>query len=134
MKTKKCYGCKKELPIKNFTKNKNTKDGFSYYCRDCTKKNYTLNKYKHSDNSDEYENIIIDELKKHNIVIYGVDREKINNLSITMFDFPGAIRPLLKDLPIFLKKYNLTYEEYKLFIQACHENKIWIKPKDLNTT
>ena len=29
MKTKKCYGCKKELPIDEFTRNKNTKDGFS---------------------------------------------------------------------------------------------------------
>ncbi len=133
MNTKKCYGCKRELPIENFTKNKNTKDGFSYYCRDCTKKNYTLNKYKHSNNQDEYESVIIDELKKHNITISGVNKEKINNLVVTMIDFPGAIRPLLKDLPIFCKKYNLTYEEYKCFIKACNANKFWIKPKDLNT-
>ena len=118
MKTKTCYGCKKELSIDNFTKNKNTKDGLSYYCRDCTKKNYNLNKYKHSDNKEEYESVIID---------------KINNLSINMIDFPGAIRPLLKDLPNFCKKYNLTYAEYRLFIEACYDNKIWIKPKDLNT-
>lgn len=133
MKTKTCYGCKKELSIDNFTKNKNTKDGLSYYCRDCTKKNYNLNKYKHSDNKEEYESVIIDELIKHGIEIDGVNRDKINNLSINMIDFPGAIRPLLKDLPNFCKKYNLTYAEYKLFIEACHDNKIWIKPKDLNT-
>ena len=133
MRTKKCYGCKKVLPIEDFTKNKNTKDGFSYYCRKCTKKNYTLNKYKHSDNQEEYESVVIDELKKHNIKINGVDKEKVNNLRINMIDFPGAIRPLLKDLPNFCKKYNLTYAEYKLFIEACHNNKIWIESKNLNT-
>ena len=133
MKTKKCYGCKKELPIDNFTKNKNTKDGLSYYCRKCTKKNYTLNKYKHSDNQEEYESVIVEELQKHNIPIDGVDEGKINNLRIHLIDFPGVIRPLLKDLPVFCKKYNLTYAEYKLFIEACHSNKFWIESKDLNT-
>lgn len=133
MTTKKCYGCKKELPIKNFTKNKNTKDGLSYYCRDCTKKNYTLNKYKHSDNQEEYESVIINELQKHGILINGVDKEKINNLRVHMIDLPGMIRPLLKDLPNFCKKYNLTYAEYKLFVEACHNNNFWIESKDLNT-
>lgn len=133
MTTKKCYGCKKELPIENFTKNKNTKDGLSYYCRDCTKKNYTLNKYKHSDNQKEYESVIINELQKHGILIDGVDKEKINNLRVHMIDLPGVIRPLLKDLPNFCKKYNLTYAEYKLFVEACHNNNFWIESKDLNT-
>ena len=132
MKTKKCNGCKKELPIKEFTKNKNNKDGYSYYCRKCAKKSYNLNKYKHG-NSDEYEDVIINELKKHKIPIYGVNEEKINNLRIHMIDFPGAIRPLLKDLPKFCKKYNITYEEYKVFLKACHDNKIWIESKGLNT-
>ena len=132
LKTKVCNGCKKELPIKDFTKNKNTKDGYSYYCRECSKKSYSLNKYKHG-NAEEYEDVIINELEKHNIPIYGVDKDKINNLRINMIDFPGAIRPLLKDLPKFCKKYNLTYEEYKVFLEACHDNKIWIKSKDLNT-
>lgn len=134
MKKKKCYGCQQVLSINNFTKNKNNKDGLSYYCRKCSKKNYILNKYKHSDNKEEYEIVIIEELKKHDIPINGIDIEKINNLSINMIDFPGAIRPLLKDLPMFCKKYNLTYDEYKMFIQACHDNKIWIKSKHLNTT
>lgn len=126
MKTKKCNGCNQELPVKNFSKNKNSKDGLSYYCRECAKKKYSLNRYKHN-NAEEYEDVIIEELKKYNIEIYGVNKDKINNLRIHMIDFPGAIRPLLKDLPVFCKKYDLTYEEYKTFIQACHENKIWIE-------
>lgn len=133
MKTKKCYGCKRELSVDNFTKNKNTKDGLSYYCYECSKKNYKLNKYKHSNHQENYESVVIDELKKHGILIDGVDKDKINNLRVNMIDFPGVIRPLLKDLPDFCKKYNLTYAEYKLFVEACHDNKFWIESKDLNT-
>lgn len=133
MKTKKCYGCNKELPIKKFTKNKNNKDGLSYYCKDCTKIQYNLHKYKQN-GKEEYEQIIIAELEKHNIPLTGVDKDKINSLRINMIDFPGMIRSLIKDLPIFLKKYSLTYEEYKAIVQACHENKFWIEPKDLNSS
>ena len=133
MKTKKCYGCNKELPVENFTKNKNNKDGLSYYCRDCAKIQYNVYKYKEN-GKEEYEKIIIDELKKHNIPLKGVDKDKINNLRINMIDFPGMIRSLIKDLPIFLKKYSLTYEEYKVIIEACHNNKFWIESKDLNST
>lgn len=133
MKTKKCYGCKKELSLDNFTKNKNTKDGLSYYCRECSKKNYALNKYKNT-NKKEYEAVVIQELKKNDIPIEGVNIDKINNLSVCMYDFPGAIRPILKDLPKFCKKYDLSYAEYKVFIEACHDNKIWIKSKPLNSS
>lgn len=132
MKTKRCYGCNKVLPIENFTKNKNNKDGLSYYCRDCTKIHYNVHKYKEN-GREEYEQIIIDELKKHDIPLKGLDKEKINNLRINMIDFPGMIRSLLKDLPVFLKKYSLTYEEYKAIVDACHKNNFWIEPKGLNT-
>lgn len=131
MKTKVCYGCNKELTIDNFTKNKNNKDGLSYYCKDCTKIHYNVHKYK-KNGKEEYEQIIIDELKKHDIPLYGLDKEKVNNLRISMIDFPGMIRSLLKDLPVFLKKYSLTYEEYKAIVKACHDNKFWIESKDLN--
>ena len=133
MKTKKCYGCNKDLSIDNFTKNKNNKDGLSYYCKECTKMQYNIHKYK-TNGKEEYEEIIINELKKHDIPIYGVDKEKVNNLRITMYDFPGIIRSLIKDLPNFLKKYSLTYEEYKAIVEACHSNNFWIESKDLNTT
>ena len=133
MKTKRCYGCNKILSIENFTKNKNNKDGLSYYCRDCTKIQYNVHKYREN-GKEEYEQIIINELKKHNIPLTGFDKEKINNLRITMIDFPGMIRSLLKDLPIFLKKYSLTYEEYKAIVEACYNNNFWVESKDLNTT
>jgi len=37
--TKKCTGCKKDLPLGNFYKNKLIHDGHSNYCIDCTKVN-----------------------------------------------------------------------------------------------
>lgn len=132
MKTKKCYGCNKELPIENFTKNKNNKDGLSYYCRDCTKIQYNVHKYKEN-GKEEYEQIIINELKKYDIPIHGVDKEKIRNLRIDMAHFPGMLRSLIKDLPNFLIQYSLTYEEWKLIVDCCHNNKFWIEPKSLNT-
>lgn len=129
MKTKRCYGCKQDLPIENFTKNKNNDDGLSYYCRKCSKKNYNLNKYKYSDNKKNYEGVIIDELEKYNITIHGLDIDKISKLRIHLIDMPGVIRPLMKELPAFLIKYDLTYEEYDFIIQKCSENAFWIEEK-----
>ena len=39
MSEKKCSGCKQDLPIKNFYKNRNMSDGHSSYCIDCTREN-----------------------------------------------------------------------------------------------
>ena len=129
---KKCNNCKRILDESCFSKNKNNPDGLSYYCRECTKKQQSLYLFQ-LDGNEHYEKVIIDELKKNNIPIKGIDKEKMKNLSITLYDFPGVLRSLLVDLPIFLEKYNLTYEEYKLFVDLCEQNKIWIKSKSLNT-
>lgn len=124
--SKKCKSCNQILSEDNFTKNKNNKDGLSYYCRACTKKHYDLYLFNKGDS--QYENIIIDELKKDKkIKINGLDIEKIKNLRIIMYDYPGLMRPLLKDLPKFLKKYNLSYEEYKFIKNKCEKNEFWIE-------
>jgi len=39
MSEKKCSGCKLQLSIENFYKNKNMSDGHSSYCVDCTREN-----------------------------------------------------------------------------------------------
>ena len=83
--------------------------------------------------SKQHEKVVIDELKKHKIPIEGLDVEKVRNLKITLFDFPGVMNSLLVDLPPFLQKYNLTYEEYKLIVKLCKENKFTIEPKSLNS-
>ena len=133
MQTKKCNICGKVLPITKFNKNKNNKDNLSYYCKQCNKKRKDL--YYYQQGNQFYETVILDELKKYDdIVIEGLDKDKVINTVITLYDFPGVINNLLIDLPIFLRKYNFTYEEYKFFIKQCNDNKFWIKTKDLNST
>lgn len=39
MSEKKCSGCKQELPIEKFYKNRNMSDGHSSYCVECTRDN-----------------------------------------------------------------------------------------------
>ena len=129
---KKCHGCGRTLPVKQFSKNKNNKDNLSYYCKKCTKEQKNL--YFYNQGNEHYESVIIDELKKYpDIVINGIDYDKVLATRITLFDFPGVLNNLLYDLPIFLRKYNLTFEEYKFIIQQCKDNKFWIESKGLNT-
>ena len=129
---KKCHGCGRTLPVKQFSKNKNNKDNLSYYCKKCTKEQKNL--YFYNQGNEHYESVIIDELKKYpDIVINGIDYDKVLATRITLFDFPGVLNNLLYDLPIFLRKYNLTFEEYKFIVQQCKDNKFWIESKGLNT-
>ena len=59
----------------------------------------------------------MDKLKHYpDIQIDGIDYDKVLNTRVTMYDFPGVLNNLLYDLPIFLRKYNFTFEEYKFFI------------------
>lgn len=132
IKTKTCNICGRELPISKFNKNKNNKDNLSYYCKDCTKEQKNL--YFYEQGNKFYRKLIVEKLKQYpDIQIDGIDYEKVVNTKVTMYDFPGALNNLLQDLPIFLKKYNFTFEEYEFFIQQCRANKFWIKAKDLNT-
>ena len=130
---KECYGCKKLLDESEFSKNKNNPDGLSYYCRECSKKQQSLHLFKENGGK-QHEKVIIDELKKHKIAIDGVDEDKLRKLRITLYDYPGVMNSLLVDLPYFLQKYGLTYEEYKLIDKLCKENKFVIEPKHLNTS
>jgi len=125
---KKCNICGRVLPLNKFSKNKNNKDNLSYYCRDCTKEQKNL--YFYEKGNEHYEETIINKLKQYSdIKIEGIDYDKVVNTRVTMYDIPGVFNNLLYDLPIFLRKYNFTFEEYKFFIQQCKKNKFWIEPK-----
>lgn len=125
---KQCKGCQKLLSKDNFSKNKNNSDGLSFYCKDCAKIHKDLYMYK-VDGKEHHEQVLIDIVKKHGLPVKGIDYNKVLNMRITLYDFPGVMRSLLIDLPIFLKKYNLTYEEYKFIVQQCKANKFWIEAK-----
>ena len=92
------------------------------------------NLYFYNQGNKKYECFIIDELKKYpEIQIHGVDYDKIYSTKITLYDLPGILNNLLHDLPKFLVKYNLSFEEYKVIVEQCKKNKFTIEPKDLNT-
>ena len=104
-------------------------DGLSYYCRECSKRNYNLYKYKRSDD-DSYAEVVISELERHGIPINGLDIDKITDLKIHLIDMPGIIKPLMKELPSFLIKYSLTYEEYLFILNKCADNSFLIEVKE----
>lgn len=123
---KKCNDCGRILSEDNFSKNSKNSDGLSFYCKECSKKHKDLFLFKQGDSN--YESAIINELKKYDeIKIDGLDLNKLKYLKIKLYDYPGVIRPLLKDLPKFLIKYDLSYEEYKYFVKKCHNNKFYIE-------
>lgn len=129
--TKKCNGCGKELPLSQFNKNKNNKDNLSYYCKKCTKEQKEL--YFYNQGNEHYEKVILNELKLYpQIQINGIDYNKVLSTRICLYDLPGILNNLLDDLPNFLMKYDLSFEEYKFIVQQCKDNKFVIKPKDLN--
>jgi hypothetical protein len=64
--TKVCNKCDIEKPIKEFNKDKNNKDGLSYYCKSCRKIDRKISNDKHKD-----------VIKKHNDKYYSNNKEKI---------------------------------------------------------
>jgi len=49
MENKICSTCKEGLPITEFSKKHDTKDGYSYRCRSCRAKQWKASYYKHAD-------------------------------------------------------------------------------------
>jgi len=46
MATKECYDCKEIKLLSEFSRNNQTKDGMTYYCKDCLKKQRKVYKEK----------------------------------------------------------------------------------------
>jgi hypothetical protein len=121
---KKCNRCSKIKDISNFTKNKNNKDGYSYYCKECTKQQQYLSHINKQYKIDD--KLIIELLKTKNIPITGLDKDKVIHTRIKMYDLPNMFESIWKSLPPFLIKYHWSYEEYKFFVTQCEKNKFYI--------
>ncbi len=124
MVLKKCGHCELELPNNQYAIEEKESDGLSFYCKKCQEKRYNV---YHNNKTTKYEKKLLYKLRKKNICITGLDLDKLKNLRINMYDYPGVMRPLLKDLLIFLPKYNLTYEEYIYISDKLKMNKMWIE-------
>lgn len=79
MKTKKCSQCGKEKPLTEFCKNKRTKDGLYYYCRECDKVRatnyYSKNKEIISEKSKNIYKNNTDKIKERN-AIYRINHKE----------------------------------------------------------
>lgn len=124
MVLKKCGHCELELPINQYTTEEKESDGLSFYCKNCQKKRYNV--YYHNKTT-KYEKKLLYKLRKKDMHITGLDLDKLKDLRINMYDYPGVMRPLLKDLLIFLPKYDLTYEEYIYISDKLKMNEMWIE-------
>lgn len=69
--TKQCSKCGRELPLSEFSKNKCTKDGVQYYCRECSRKFvrkwYEANLEKVKENNRKWQQVN-HKTKKKNII------------------------------------------------------------------
>ena len=122
-----CKRCKRELDKSNFTKNKNMKDGLSYYCKECTKQQQKLFTQGEKTSYGEDKEYTILLLQRKNIPIKGLDKEKVINTVVKMEDLPNIYLSLGLDIADFLIKYNFTSDEYEFFLNQLKKNKFWVK-------
>lgn len=83
METKKCINCGRELPLSDFHKNKNSKDGLRNICKECANahaRKYYKNKVSNSlrlngmigGGEEQTPNQIIDEIRERAEVLRGI--------------------------------------------------------------
>ena len=56
MNVKKCYCCKKEKPLSEFSKDNKRKDGLFIYCKECQKQKYKIYYDKNKEHIKELNN------------------------------------------------------------------------------
>ena len=78
MKTKICSHCKTEKPLDQFNKNKNYKDGLSYWCKDCYKVYYQTDKEGILERIKAYSRVHKDEISIKHKAYYQTHKEERN--------------------------------------------------------
>ena len=63
--TKRCSKCGRELPLECFGKDKNSKDGLQYWCRECLKEYYQANKKEILEYQNQYNSEHAEEIKQY---------------------------------------------------------------------
>ncbi len=89
---KKCPKCNIEKELDQFHKNKNTKDGFYCYCKECVKQFQFENKEKIKKRRQEYYQTILKPLREKNPEIYLLKsiNDRCNNLNTPGYKYYGA--------------------------------------------
>lgn len=72
-----CNTCKIEKPLNNFNKSKKSKDGYSYYCKDCIKESRKKYKERKLEYQKKYYNKNKEEVQKRNQEYREENRERV---------------------------------------------------------
>lgn len=131
---KKCVQCKREKSIKEFTKNKNNKDGLSKICKECASinnRNYRekqIAKYgKKEYLAMEWEKTLRYEAQKIGISLIDFNEEKVDNLCFPMIEYPDRSFPYSLGHLDFCLKYNLSINEYLFLREKIESGNFYIK-------
>ena len=112
MEKKQCITCKETKDIEEFSKNTD-------YCKDCASIYYQKHKKKQIEKygkdgylEKQWETRLIFSAKKEGINVSEFDIQKIAGLTWPMIDYPDKFFPFALSHIDFMKKYDLTVEEY----------------------
>lgn len=108
-KTKKCSGCKQELSLTNFYKNKLISDGHSNYCVTCTKENSQkyFRKRKERLVKEENDNLIKMVLLSD---VSNDNPENVDNL-LRVITIEKMAKKILEEIHILKKNYTQITKE-----------------------
>ena len=128
---KKCTKCGKRKPKTEFTKNKNNlPDKLAKICKTCASEYYTEYrekkiKEKGKDNylREIWEDRLRKSAEKENIPTTSVDMGKIEELTWKIIDYPDKAFPYSLSHIDFMKKYELSVEEYLFIREQVKNNK-----------
>lgn len=108
-KTKKCSGCKQELTLSNFYKNKLISDGHSNYCVSCTKQNSQKYFRKKKEKLVKEEN---DNLLKMVLLsdVTSKNPENVDNL-LRVITIEKMAKKILEEIDILKKNFSQVTKE-----------------------
>lgn len=108
-KTKKCSGCKQELTLPNFYKNKLISDGHSNYCVSCTKENSQRYFQRKKEKQVKEEN---DNLMKMVLLsdMANGNPENVDNL-LRVITIERMVKKILEEIDILKKNFSPNIKE-----------------------
>ncbi|HOP32948.1 MAG TPA: hypothetical protein PKU94_06190 [Candidatus Hydrothermia bacterium] len=134
---KRCCHCKRLLPLSAFTKNRLMADGHSVACRECTAKySRRYRERKRSGLGDQAFKDYIWSLKvkrecrEAGVPVNGMDVDKVNRTRIKLADYIVGSSLGVGGYVDIMKKYGLTFEEFKAIREKVRAGEFRVYPSD----
>jgi hypothetical protein len=130
MKTKICFKCKKRKPLTDFYKHSEMKDGYLNKCKECARRDVSLNYSRNRKYYQEYEHIRNNTVERKQRAVYFSQKWKVNNPE--KYKAHNKVNNALRDGKIsraercekcgakeFLHKHHFDYNEPLNVIWLC---------------